>query len=191
MTEPLTDEYIATVVRDARRYQGQWTGTAGNLAAHCMRLIRERERMLEANKPVGVVESAGQAAVIAEAWEKYRRAGPQERAVYGHAGDRTAVTPPGFATTTIGTKAEKLLTTALDVVRERRGTYGPPGEHFRRTVGLVNALFADKLKEPLTEADWAQVMILDKLARHQGSAKSADTPVDLAGYAACLAEVET
>jgi hypothetical protein len=33
-------------------------------------------------------------------------------------------------------------------------------------------------------------MILDKLARHQGSARSADTPIDLAGYAACLAEVE-
>lgn len=179
MSEPLTDDYIATVVRDARRYQGQWTGTAGNLAAHCMRLIRERERMLEATKA-----AVGQAAVIEQAWEKYRRAGPQDRRVYGSNGDQAEVP-------TTGTKAEQLLTTALDVVRERRGTYGPPGEHFRRTVGLVNALFADKLREPLTEADWAQVMILDKLARHQGSAKSADTPVDLAGYAACLAEVET
>jgi len=33
-------------------------------------------------------------------------------------------------------------------------------------------------------------MILDKLARHQGTAKTADTPIDLAGYAACLAECE-
>lgn len=184
MSEPLTDDYIATVVRDARRYQGQWTGTAGNLAAHCMRLVRERERMLEATKASGVAAAVGQAAVIEQAWEKYRRAGPQDRRVYGSSGDQAAAPATG-------TKAEQLLTTALDVVRERRGTYGPPGEHFRRTVGLVNALFADKLREPLTEADWAQVMILDKLARHQGSAKSADTPVDLAGYAACLAEVET
>jgi len=181
--EVLSPDYIATVVRDARRYQGQWTGTAGNLAAHCMRLVRERERMLEANKP-GVADAVGQAAVIEQAWEKYRRAGPQDRRVYGCNGDQASAPATG-------TKAEQLLTKALDVVRERRGTYGPPGEHFRRTVGLVNALFADKLREPLTEADWAQVMILDKLARHQGSAKSADTPVDLAGYAACLAEVET
>lgn len=187
MSEPLTDEYIATVVRDARRYQGQWCGTSGNLAAHCMRLIRERERMLESTRATSVAEAAGQAAAVAQAWEKYRQAGPQERRVYGACGDTAGASTPAAN----GTKAEQLLTTALEVVRERRGTYGPPGEHFRRTVGLVNALFADKLREPLTEADWAQVMILDKLARHQGSAKSADTPVDLAGYAACLAEVET
>ena len=55
----------------------------------------------------------------------------------------------------------------------------------------MNAIFSGKLKEPLTESDWAMIMILDKLARHQGTAKSADTPVDLAGYAACLHECES
>lgn len=88
------------------------------------------------------------------------------------------------------TKAEQLLEQAQRTVRQRRGTYGPPGEHFAKTVAAVNAIFAHKLAEPLTVADWAQIMILDKLARHQGAAKSSDTPVDLAGYAACLAEVE-
>ncbi len=86
--------------------------------------------------------------------------------------------------------AEQLLATASETVRARRATYGPPGEHFAKTVAAVNAIFGHKLREPLTVADWAQIMILDKLARHQGAAKSADTPVDLAGYAACLAEVE-
>jgi hypothetical protein len=33
-------------------------------------------------------------------------------------------------------------------------------------------------------------MILDKIARHMGPCKTLDTPIDLAGYAACLAEVE-
>jgi hypothetical protein len=88
------------------------------------------------------------------------------------------------------TPAEQLLELATRTVRQRRTTYGPPGEHFAKTVAAVNAIFADKLREPLTVGDWAQIMILDKLARHQGAAKSADTPVDLAGYAACLAEVE-
>jgi hypothetical protein len=88
------------------------------------------------------------------------------------------------------TKAEQLLEEAQRTVRQRRGTYGPPAEHFAKTVAAVNAIFAHKLAEPLTLADWAQIMILDKLARHQGAAKSADTPIDLAGYAACLAEVE-
>lgn len=88
------------------------------------------------------------------------------------------------------TIAEQLLETATRTIRQRRTTYGPPGEHFAKTVAAVNAIFGHKLREPLTVADWAQIMILDKLARHQGAAKSADTPVDLAGYAACLAEVE-
>lgn len=88
------------------------------------------------------------------------------------------------------TPAESLLTTATNVIRQRRSTYGPPREHFAKTVAAVNAIFAHKLSSPLTEADWAQIMILDKLARHQGTAKSSDTPVDLAGYAACLAECE-
>lgn len=87
MSEPLTDEYIATVVRDARRYQGQWTGTAGTLAAHCMRLVRERERMLEATRTDGVAEAVGAAAEIAAAWDKYRKSGPVERRVYGVNGD--------------------------------------------------------------------------------------------------------
>lgn len=91
------------------------------------------------------------------------------------------------------TPAEALLAHAQNVVRERRGTYGPPAEHFAKTVAAVNAIFGRKLREPLTVADWAQIMILDKLARHQGNggkSKTSDTPVDLAGYAACLAEVE-
>ena len=87
-------------------------------------------------------------------------------------------------------KAEELLDLATRTIRDRRSSYGPPGEHFQKTVAAVNAIFGHKLREPLTVADWAQIMILDKLARHQGVAKSADTPVDIAGYAACLAEVE-
>ena len=88
------------------------------------------------------------------------------------------------------TQAEALLQNAISTVKQRRSTYGPPGEHFAKTVAAVNAIFAAKLREPLTVGDWAQIMILDKLARHQGASKSADTPIDLAGYAACLAEVE-
>jgi lysozyme family protein len=89
--------------------------------------------------------------------------------------------------------AQQLLAKASATIEDRRATYGPPAEHFAKTVAAVNAIFSHKLREPLTVADWAQVMILDKLARHQGNggqSKSADTPVDLAGYAACLAEVE-
>lgn len=86
--------------------------------------------------------------------------------------------------------AEQLLLDALAVIRDRRPKYGGPRHHFRRTVGMINAAFADVLKRPLTEADWAQFMLLDKVARYNGPAKTSDGPIDLAGYAACLAEVE-
>jgi hypothetical protein len=86
--------------------------------------------------------------------------------------------------------AEKLLLEALAVIRDRRPKYGGPLQHFRRTVGMINAAFADVLRRPLTEADWAIFMTLDKVARYCGPNKTADGPVDLAGYAACLAEVE-
>lgn len=96
---------------------------------------------------------------------------------------------PGYGADVM-TPAERLLDTAARTVKQRRSTYGPPAEHFAKTVAAVNAIFAHKLSAPLTVADWAQIMIIDKLARHQGTSKSADTPVDLAGYAACLAECE-
>ena len=88
------------------------------------------------------------------------------------------------------TPAEALLHQAIEVIRDRRPKYGGPLHHFRRTVGMVNAAFADVLKRPLTPADWAIIMTLDKVARHMGPSKTTDTPVDLAGYAACLAECE-
>ena len=86
--------------------------------------------------------------------------------------------------------AERLLLDALAVIRDRRPKYGGPLQHFRRTVGMINAAFSDVLKRPLTEADWAIFMTLDKVARYCGPNKTSDGPVDLAGYAACLAEVE-
>lgn len=41
----LTDEYLAEARQRAYRYQGQWTGTAGALAADVARLLIERKTM--------------------------------------------------------------------------------------------------------------------------------------------------
>lgn len=43
----LPEDYIADCERRARRYQGQWTGTAGAMAADSMRLQLERRELLE------------------------------------------------------------------------------------------------------------------------------------------------
>jgi hypothetical protein len=45
MDYELTDEYIADARQRAYRYQGQWTGTAGSLAADVARLLIERKKM--------------------------------------------------------------------------------------------------------------------------------------------------
>jgi len=45
MAEPLTSDDLITMERAARRFQGAWTGTAGTLAAHVMRLLAELSRV--------------------------------------------------------------------------------------------------------------------------------------------------
>lgn len=46
MTAPLENEYLAQCEIDARRFSGAYTGTSGTLAAHVMRLLAERERLV-------------------------------------------------------------------------------------------------------------------------------------------------
>lgn len=106
MSNQLSDDYISQCWRDARRYQGQWTGTAGTLAAHTVRLLRERERMLEATRNDGTTENVP-ASSIAEAWDRYRREGAIERRIYGSNGDQ-----PKTAVLAADTKPAECGTTA-------------------------------------------------------------------------------
>lgn len=43
--EPLTDEYLRECEHKARRFQGAWTGTSGDLAARLFLCIKEVERL--------------------------------------------------------------------------------------------------------------------------------------------------
>jgi len=45
MSYDLSDDYLADARQRAYRYQGQWAGTAGSLAADVARLLLERKRM--------------------------------------------------------------------------------------------------------------------------------------------------
>jgi len=80
--------------------------------------------------------------------------------------------------------AEQTLHDALRAVRDRHTKYGPPTEHFARTASLVNAAFGTSF----TPADWALVMVLDKIARQLGPQATDDGAIDIAGYAACHQE---
>jgi hypothetical protein len=95
--------------------------------------------------------------------------------------DNYAEWEPGFAEQT---PAVKTLHDAIAAVRDRHGKYGPPTEHFARTSALVNAAFGTTF----TAADWALVMVLDKIARQLGPQATNDAAIDIAGYAACHQE---
>jgi Domain of unknown function (DUF6378) len=231
MPYDLTDEYLAEARQRAYRYQGQWTGTAGSLAADVARLLIERKRMQGHITDIENTNAQLRAAVetrlaggccdggkcqpaddAPERWkvaaqasaDKYHaeRAKPEEQIpvdwiLQGQKEMDAAPDDIRWTGDSILAKhddvspAERLLMDAIDVVRDRRPKYGGPKHHFRRTIGMINAAFADVLKRPLTESDWAIFMTFDKVARFLGPNKTADGPIDLAGYAACLAECES
>lgn len=200
----MTEENLAAIRQRKNRFMGQWTGTAGSLAADCHHLMEDRT-VMEAT--IDTLESRN--AELRDAVERRLAGGccdggqchPQEIAdepqsvsvdwiLQGdqelrHRGDGILAADPDERSS----PAEQLLLETLDVIRDRRPKYGGPRKHFARTVGMINAAFADILRRPLTEADWAQIMILDKIARYNGPSSTTDGPVDIAGYAACLAEV--
>ena len=102
----------------------------------------------------------------------------QPRRVYGHEGE--CCRGPSAA----GTRAEQTLRQAIDAVRDRHTKYGAPTTHFARSASLVNAAFGTAF----TAADWALVMVLDKVSRQLGDCQTDDAAVDIAGYAACHQE---
>lgn len=79
------------------------------------------------------------------------------------------------------------------VLGDRRGDYGHPLDNFNRTVDLLNARLAEKLSEPLTVLDFADMMVLVKMAR-QLNAPKRDNIVDSIGYLytaeACAVEMK-
>jgi hypothetical protein len=98
----------------------------------------------------------------------------------------TFVAPLGWKAVTPDdvSPSERLLLDAAAAVRDRRQKYGPPLEHFKITVALVNAAFGTNFRPE----DWATIMQLDKIARSRGPDDHPDNDIDAAGYAACRAE---
>jgi|LakMenEpi03Aug12_release.lakeMendotaPanAssembly.Ray.scaffolds.fasta_scaffold10352_18 hypothetical protein len=211
----LDNNHLADIRRRKNRYMGQWTGTAGSLAADCHHLMEDRKEMAATIEKLEQENADLRRAVedrLAGGSESCCDGGPcHPQAIVdepasipvdwilrGQAELKSEQQAPRFRGDSIiaapvdedAPAAERLLLTALEVIRDRRPKYGGPKKHFARTVGMINAAFAEVLKRPLTEADWAVIMTLDKVARYMGPSKTSDGPVDLAGYAACLAEVE-
>lgn len=84
-----------------------------------------------------------------------------------------------------------LLSTALDAVNARPKAYGPPEDNFNRIARHWNVYMTGKYGcEPVLDAvDIAAMMALMKIARLEETPDHMDSWTDLAGYAACGAEV--
>ena len=80
---------------------------------------------------------------------------------------------------------EELLQHAAAVVRDRRRSYGDPGDLFERVAVRWSQLLGAKV----TATQVGLCLIDLKLARLVGDPAHLDSLVDVAGYAACVREV--
>ena len=81
---------------------------------------------------------------------------------------------------------KETLDEALRCVCGDREAYGTPEDNFSR----IARLWADYLRHPIYPHDVAAMMALLKIARIASGAPKIDNWVDLAGYAACGAELQ-
>jgi hypothetical protein len=82
--------------------------------------------------------------------------------------------------------AERLLAEAAAVVRDRRHTYGQPLDLFER----VAVRWSQVLRTKVTPAQVIVCLVDLKVARLSHDPRHLDSIIDIAGYAACLAEVQ-
>ena len=83
------------------------------------------------------------------------------------------------------------LDAAIEATKDRGLNYGKPEDNFQRIADLWNTYIAGKRDpmEGITPLDVANLMVLMKVARLQNSPGHLDSWVDIAGYAACGAEI--
>ena len=71
------------------------------------------------------------------------------------------------------------------VLTDRENAYGAPEDNFKK----IAFLWSDYLEAEVRPQDVAHMMILLKIARADTGKYVADNYVDIAGYAACAAEI--
>ena len=86
----------------------------------------------------------------------------------------------------------KMLIDAAHTIEERGKAYGHPRVNYENTARFFQAVLARKLLPgaEITPGDAAKMMVCVKLARLMTTPNHADSILDIAGYSACLLEIE-
>lgn len=86
---------------------------------------------------------------------------------------------------------KECLDAAIEATKDRGLNYGAPEDNFLRIANLWNVYLTGRRvpHECIGAADVANMMVLMKVARLQNHAAHLDSWVDIAGYAACGAEI--
>lgn len=85
-------------------------------------------------------------------------------------------------------KRTEILDSAKKIVcGEREQQYGSPEYSFK----IISEMWSAYLGYPVNESDVAAMMALLKIARISTGRATADSWIDLAGYAACGGEIDT
>lgn len=83
-------------------------------------------------------------------------------------------------------RADVLDAAKQAVTVDRAATHGKPEDTFYRIADLWSAYLGGRV---ITSYDVAHMMILLKVARAQANPWNCDNQIDMAGYAACAAEL--
>jgi len=84
-------------------------------------------------------------------------------------------------------RANEILLSATDTIRERGLSYGHPQDNLQHTAMLISAY----LQTPIHDYQVAGIMVLVKLARTNQSADKIDHWLDMASYAAIGGQLAT
>ena len=91
------------------------------------------------------------------------------------------------------TRAEMLEKAKSIVTGEREGQYGSPEDNFKVITQYWSIYlwgkYGEDFSESLTARDVADMMMLFKIGRLTTGSGTADSYIDIAGYAACGAEL--
>lgn len=91
------------------------------------------------------------------------------------------------------TARARLLQRAMEITHhDRNANYGNPEDNFQHIANLWNDFLAVRRPEAavLTSADVAVMNMLIKVARLGNNPAHYDSTLDIAGYAACLADIQ-